>query len=148
MGASLKPINLWNYTFEEKPKHLICQGIQNPSVKMNTHLKAIAVNIIFIWSIVLQSHIQLILQMYLDIKRFAVLLLLPIQHIDGNTVFPLSPTSGKTETNCLLKRKGCIYSEYYTAHTRRYQLPPHQTLRACTYTSYMVKYIANRCLCV
>lgn len=56
---------------------LICQN-------EDTYLKATAVNIIFIWSIILQSHIQLILQMYLDMKRFksqersAVFLLLPI----------------------------------------------------------------------
>lgn len=63
--------------------------------------------------------------MYLAMKRLkhqersAVLLLLPIQHIDGNTAFPLLPTSGKTETIKLsFKKKGLhifrlLHSPYY-----------------------------------
>lgn len=106
----------------------------------------------FISSTILWSHIQLILQMYLNMKRFknqersAVLLLLPIQHIDGNTIFSsFLPQARPRQLNCPLKKKqGCIFSGYYPAHTTKYQLQPYQTLRACTYTSYMVKYIANK----
>lgn len=75
----------------------------------------------FISSTMLWSHIQLILQMYLDMKRFknqersAVLLLLPIQHIDGNTIFSsFLPQARPRQLNCPLKKKRAAYFQATT----------------------------------
>lgn len=93
--------------------------------------------------------------MYLDTKRFksqersAVLLLLLIYHEDGNTAFSLFPTSDKTWTIKLSFKKKRLHI-FRLLHCPYYKTsaPPYQTTGVCTYTSYVVTYIANRGLCM